>query len=191
MFAIVGVYNSQNDRIWAANYDEADAKGGIKQIQEFPQKVMVWLGICSKWISPLVIFEGGTVYHVRYIKEVLPVVLKFGNGIFGNDRMFQQDGAKPHTHKKTQDWYRDHFPGSIDKDHWPPNSPDLNLLHYCIWDKYARAINWDLVTSKKTLINQLECAVKKIPEQILFESCSSWTSRLYRLKGSHGNYLNK
>ncbi len=54
---IDGVYNTQNDRIWAANRDEADQKGGIHQKKKFPEKVMVWLGVCSKGVSPLVIFE--------------------------------------------------------------------------------------------------------------------------------------
>ncbi|CAF4821128.1 unnamed protein product, partial [Rotaria sp. Silwood2] len=31
MFDIDGVYNSQNDRIWAVNRSEADTKGGIRQ----------------------------------------------------------------------------------------------------------------------------------------------------------------
>ena len=190
MFDIDGVYNSQNDRIWAVNRDEADANGGIKQVQKFPQKVMVWLGVCSRGVSPLVIFEKGTVDHDRYIKEVLPVALKFGNDVFGDDWIFQQDGAKPHIHKKSQEWCRTHFPGFIDKDRWPPNSPDLNPLDYCIWNEFAGAINWDLVTSKKTLIDQLKLAVKKIRPEVVFESCSSWTNRLYRLKESQGNYLN-
>ncbi|CAF5099622.1 unnamed protein product, partial [Rotaria magnacalcarata] len=46
MFDIDGVYNSQNDRIWAANRSEADINGGIRQKRKFPQKVMVWLGVC-------------------------------------------------------------------------------------------------------------------------------------------------
>ena len=72
MFDIDGVYNSQNERIWAPSHADADAKGGIKQIQKFSKKVMVWLGACSKGVSPLVIFEEGTVDHERYIQEVLP-----------------------------------------------------------------------------------------------------------------------
>ena len=46
---------------------------------------MLWLGACSKELSPLVIFENGTVDHNRYINEVFPVALKYGNRIFGND----------------------------------------------------------------------------------------------------------
>ena len=116
MIDIDGVNNSQNDRIWAVNRDKADANGGIKQVPKFPQKVMIWLEVCSRCVFPLVIFEKGIVDHDRYIKEVLPVALKFGNDVFGDHWTFQQDGAKPHIHKKSQEWCRNHFPGFIDKD---------------------------------------------------------------------------
>ena len=46
---------------------------------------MVWLGACSKELSPLVIFENGTVDHNRYINEVFLVALKYGNSILEND----------------------------------------------------------------------------------------------------------
>ena len=117
MFDIDGVYNSQNEKIWAPSRADTDAKGGIKQIQKFPKKVMVWLGACSKGVSPLVIFEEGTVDHERYIQEVLPVVLKFGNDVFDDNWKFQQDGGRPHIHQKTQDWCRTHLPCFIYKDH--------------------------------------------------------------------------
>ncbi|CAF1539176.1 unnamed protein product, partial [Didymodactylos carnosus] len=39
IFDINGVYNSQNDRIWAVDRAQADTKGGRKQVQQFPQKV--------------------------------------------------------------------------------------------------------------------------------------------------------
>ena len=182
MFDIDGVYNSQNERIWAPSRADADAKGAIKQIQKFPWKMMVWLGACSKRVSPLVIFDEGTVDDERYIQEVLPVILKFGNDMFGDNWTFQQDGGRPHIHQKTEDWCRTDFSCLIDKDHWPPNRPDINPLDYCIWGEFARTINWHLVTSKTALINELKRAVKKIRPEVVFESCSSSTNRLYRLK---------
>ena len=63
---------------------------------------MVWLGACSKGITPLVILDEGTVDHTVHIKKVLPVALKYGNETFGRDWIFQQDGAKPHSHHLTQ-----------------------------------------------------------------------------------------
>jgi transposase len=53
MFDIDGVYNSQNDRIWAMDRVEANIRGGIRQKRKFPQKVMVWLGVCSKEVYHL------------------------------------------------------------------------------------------------------------------------------------------
>ncbi|CAF5229393.1 unnamed protein product, partial [Rotaria magnacalcarata] len=52
MFDIDEVYNSQYDRIWAVDRSEADIKGGTRQKRKFPQKIMVWLGVCSKGVSP-------------------------------------------------------------------------------------------------------------------------------------------
>ena len=97
-FDIDGVYNSQNDRMWAVDRADADKKDGIKQRRKFSWKVMVWLGVCSKGITPMVILDEGTVDHTVYIRKVLPIALKYGNETFGRDWVFQQDGAKPHSH---------------------------------------------------------------------------------------------
>jgi len=189
MFDIDGVYNAQNDRVWAVDRGEADKNGGKKEKRKFPQKVMVWLGVCSKGVTPLVILDKGSVNHDRYIKEVLPVALKYGNKVFGDNWTYQQDGATAHTHNLTQKWCQKNFPSFLDKDHWPPNSPDLNPLDYSIWDEFVQQMNWNKVQSKKTLIEELKRAVKRIREEVVFESCESWTNRLYRLKENYFNYL--
>ena len=53
MFDLDGIYNSQNDRIWAVNRVEANWRGGKKQQRKFPQKVMVWLAVCSESVAAL------------------------------------------------------------------------------------------------------------------------------------------
>ena len=150
---------------------------------------MVWLGVCSKRVSPLVIFESDTLDHDRYIKEMLPIALKYGNDMFGDDRTFKQDGARPHIHEKAHEWCAKNFPSFIDKDHWPPNSPDLDPLDYCVWNEIAQVIKWNAVTSKKTLIVPFKRAVKKISNDVVFESCLSWINRLYRMSQDKENYL--
>jgi hypothetical protein len=182
MFDIDGEYNSQNDRIWAVDRVEANIRGGIRQKRKLPQKVMVWLGARFKSVSSSVVFENVTVDHQRYINEVLPVALKYGNAMFGNDWTFQQVGTKLHTHAKSQEWCAEHFPSFIDKGHWPPNSPDLNPLDYSIWNGLAGAIKWDTVTSKKILfIVALKHAVRQIRQDAVFDSCSTWIDRLHRV----------
>ena len=118
-----------------------------------------------------------TLDHHRYIKEVLPVALRYGNSKFGNNWTFQQDNGTPHTQQKTQEWCCQHFPSFIDKDKWPANSPDLNPLDYCIWDEFAQAINWDKVTSKSSLISELKRGVKK-------KSLGCYKGKLFRLDES-------
>ncbi|CAF4212880.1 unnamed protein product [Rotaria sp. Silwood2] len=109
--------------------------------------------------------------------------------LFGKCWTFQQDGAKPHVHRLKQQWCHDNFPEFIDKDHWPPNSPDLNPLDYCIWDEFVKFIDWNIVTSKTTLIQELKHAVKKIRKNVVFESYNSWTNRLYGMSQNNGDYL--
>ena len=96
---------------------------------------------------------------------------------------FKEDGAKPHTYVSTQEWCPMNFSSFIDKDHWLPNSPDLNPLDYSIWDEFAQQINWAKVKSKKTLIDELKRSVKRIRDSVVFKS---WTNRLSENKG---NYL--
>ncbi|CAF1350541.1 unnamed protein product [Rotaria magnacalcarata] len=167
-FDIDGIYNSQNDRVWAIDRADADKNGGIKQKRKFPQKVMVWLGACSKGVTSLVILDEGTVDHAVYIEKVLPVALKYGNQVFGSGLVFQQDGAKPHLHHLTQQWCRDNFPSFIGKDRWTPNSPDLNPFDYSIWDELVNIFNWNKVQSKITLIQQIKSSFKNIRESIVF-----------------------
>lgn len=90
MFDLDGMYNAQNDRIWAVNREEADKRGGVQQKRKFPQKVIVWLGACSKGLTPLIILDEGTMDHRRYIDEILPVALKYGNEGFGDNWTFDR-----------------------------------------------------------------------------------------------------
>ncbi|CAF1317201.1 unnamed protein product [Rotaria magnacalcarata] len=105
--------------------------------------------------------------------------------------LFQQDGAKPHVHHLTQNLCLDHFPSFIDKNHWSPNSLDLNPLDYCIWDELAQSIDWNNVAPKETLIKELKRAVKQIRQDVVLQSCSSWSSRLHRALEAGGCFLKK
>ena len=87
-FNINGVYNSQNDRVWAIGRDDADKNGDIRQRQRFPQEIVVRLAAFSKVVTPLVIFDQGTVDHTVYIEKVVPIASKYGNQVFGSDWIF-------------------------------------------------------------------------------------------------------
>ena len=83
VFDLDGIYNGENDCIWAVNRKEPNRRGE-KKARKVCRKVIVWLAICLEGIAPLVLFEKGTLDYHRYIKEVLPVGLRYGNSKFGN-----------------------------------------------------------------------------------------------------------
>ena len=97
-----GMYNVQNERIWVASRQEADAKGGIKNKHKFPTKVMVCLGAFREGLTTPVILDNGTLNREKYIEYVLLVVLKCGNEMMGSDWPYQQDGSTAHTHHLRQ-----------------------------------------------------------------------------------------
>ncbi|CAF0941470.1 unnamed protein product [Didymodactylos carnosus] len=189
IFDLNGMYNAQNDRVWAINRQEADKKGGVKQIHQFPTKIMVWLGACGKGLTKLVVLDKGTVDHVRYIREVLPVALKCGNKMMGNNWTFQQDGASAHKDHNTQQWCADNMPAFVPHYRWPPNSPDLSPMDYSIWDGLVQTMNWDHVRTKNTLIEEIKRAVKKIPAQNVLHSVENFTVRLRLILKNKGNYI--
>src|ERR1043165_9858097 len=47
--------------------------------------------------------------------------------------IIQQDGRPAHTARLAQEWLQQNTPNFIQKDEWPPNSPDLNPLDYHVW----------------------------------------------------------
>ena len=63
MFELDGIYNSESDRIWAVNREEANRRDGKKQQGKIAEKVMVWSAVCSEGVAPLVQFEKGTLDH--------------------------------------------------------------------------------------------------------------------------------
>ena len=163
-------------------------KGAIKQKRKFPHKVMIWLGACSKGITPLVILDEGTVDHTVYIKKVLPVTLKYGNETFGRDWALSTGWCSAWlvSFFDTTKVSRDNFILFLANDCCPRNSPDLNRLYNWICDKLVNSINCKKVKSKTRLIEQLKSSFKTIWEWFVFESC---TNRLYRMSQNDGNYL--
>ena len=95
---------------------------------------MVRLGACAKGLTTAVIFENETINAEVYINEILPIALECGNKMLGSNWTYQQDSARPHIHHLTQEWCVRHFPDFICKKGSPPNSPDLCLVDYSLWN---------------------------------------------------------
>jgi len=103
-------------------------------------------------------------------------------------------GAPAHTARQAQDWLQHNCPNFIRKDEWPPNSPDLNPLDFCVWgmmlDKYEKH------TPRPTKLCELKIVLQTIwnelPQNALQKAVLSFRKRLracIRSDGGHFEHL--
>ena len=96
---------------------------------------MVQAAISKTWKYPIIFVPQGAKANTNaYIKTISTPAFQAAKKHF-KDKLFifQQNGAPSHMSKKTQKWCQDHFPGFWSKEVWPPSSPDLNLMDFCVW----------------------------------------------------------
>lgn len=86
--------------------------------------------------SPLVFVEPGVKINSHYYVERIlnDGLLPWAEAEYGEDNWsFTQDGAPSHTSKMTQEWLKKKNSSFLDKNLWPPSSPDINPLDFCLW----------------------------------------------------------
>ncbi|KFM76628.1 Transposable element Tcb2 transposase, partial [Stegodyphus mimosarum] len=110
--------------------------------------VMVWGAIAYNARSSLVLFRG-TMTAQRYVHEFLqPHVLPLMQWLPG--AIFQQDNARPHTARVSQDCLR-----TVTTLPWPARSPDLSPVEH-IRDHFGRRVG------HPTSLNELEARLQQI-----------------------------
>jgi len=82
-FDLDGMYNAQNDRVWAATREEADKQGGQFRKSKFPVKIMVYMAAAATGAVKLHISKAPTLNADIYTKECLPLAKILGHKEFG------------------------------------------------------------------------------------------------------------
>ncbi|GFT17983.1 transposable element Tcb2 transposase [Trichonephila clavipes] len=109
---------------------------------------MVWGVIAYNTRSPLVLIRS-TMTAQRYVHDILqPHVLPLFQRLPG--AIFQQDNARPHTARVSQDCLR-----TVTALPWPARSPDLSPIEY-IWD------DWGWLVGHPTSFNELKAKLQQI-----------------------------
>lgn len=134
-FYLDPLVGAQNNRVWAAGRKaDVPAERLLMQRAKFSPHVMVSAGVCYGGKGRLHFVPDKTKINAGYYSsDLLPLLLQDCHNLLQHDFVFQQDGAPAHTAQQTQEWIATNAPDFIKKDEWPPNSPDLNPLDYCVW----------------------------------------------------------
>ena len=100
---------------------------------------------------------------------------------------FQQDGAFSHTANKIQTWCEHYFPRFWRKELWPPSSPELNPLDFCVRSILEKEACATAHTNTEALKKSLRQEWAKIPQQTFRAAVKSFTrlERIIEAKGGH------
>ena len=110
---------------------------------------------------------GTTINAIKYVNRILPFAKREGAKLFGSKRwVLQQDRATSHTSNKAQKWCRNNLYAFLDKNHWPPNSPDLSPLDYFFWNEVEK----NLKVTPFMNVNRFKEEIKRGCESVDIES---------------------
>lgn len=165
----------RGERLDAANVVERDRYGG--------GNVMVWAGIYYHGKTELVTVPG-TLTAQRYCDEIVrPVVVPFMQQ--RNVGIFQQDNARPHSARLTQDVLHRN---NINVLPWPAKSLDLSPIEH-LWDHLGRKVRErDNVNNVQDLERALHEEWTRIPLYTIRKLISSMRRRCVAVLAAHGGH---
>ncbi|KAJ6245444.1 transposable element-related [Anaeramoeba flamelloides] len=132
--------------------------------EKFSKKNLIWGAFSHDIQTDLIIIKGNVNTEV-YLEEIIKKsrVIELANEEYGSLHwIFQQDGARPHTSKKTMKYLNRRC---MVLDPWPPNSPDLNPIEN-LWSIMDKKLLKTLPTNEHNFIELL----KNIWDNICWET---------------------
>lgn len=189
LFMMEQCHNAKNNVVYAASFEAIPRE--LLSVPRYQNKnsIMVWGGVSERGKLPLVFIEKGVKINSEYYqKEILEPVLKpeaqklYPNG----DWIFQQDSAPAHASKVNQAWCQANCPKFISSNEWPPSSPDLNPLDFCIWGTLESKVNkkqhHNFESMKRALVREWD----KLSMDVVRAAIKSWPDRLQAVVDAEG-----
>lgn len=175
------VYRRPGQRYAQCNIAHRDQFGG--------GSVMVWGGISLEAKTDLHVFSRVPLNAHLYCNDILEYYVMPYAHFIGQNFMFMQENARPHTARITADYLKE---VGIPTLKWPARSPDLNPIEH-LWDELSRRIKRKI--NPPTTLSELRIALVKtweeIPQEVVANLIKSMPRRLeevIRLRGGNTRY---
>jgi len=98
--------------------------------------------------------------------------------IAGDVFVFQQDNAPEHCACDTVEFLRSETPQFVTPDMWPANSPDLNLINYCIWGMLQERVYRVPIRDMDKLRKHLVATWAGFQQSMVDDAVGQWRKRL-------------
>jgi len=140
--------------------------------------------------TALIFVDPGAKINGQYYQEVMLTqhLLPAMCHISGETFIFQQDSAPAHRARKTIELLSRMTPDFIGQEMGPPNSPDLNPVHYSIWSVVEERIYQQRIQNTDEFRQRLVAVWKDLEQHIVDTAIDQWHCRLtacIRAKGGH------
>ncbi len=152
-----------------------------------PVQIMVWGGISHLgYKTKLIKFEThvNSFTYCKALKENFIFESLFGR--YGQNFIWQQDNATPHTAALTQDYLDQKVKYILE---WPAKSPDLSPIEQ-VWDYIKKKLSGQNFDTPDALFNAIEKVWNEIPPFLIHHYYSSFYARFKICLKYNGDSLN-
>jgi len=185
-------FNHQNERAYGKDFNLIPAWKKYREFPKSPLSAMVFGGVTREGRTPLVVLPSGfRLNQTTYLEECLiPMQENLPNQMDPRKTILVQDKAPCHRAASVQLYLKENFPRFIPFDKWPPNSPDLNVLDYCVWSLLKEALNkHGLIPSFAKLKELLLKEWEAIPQEAIQAAVDSWLRRVRGVEAEKGGHI--
>ena len=174
--------NLKNDITW-------DAKGVAYNYEKQAHPKTFCFGATITVNGPTrIVPYTGTIDQDSYVKMVRKVIPDLNRLMKEVDWTFVQDGARPHTARRTVATLTAELPHLFPASDWPPNSPDDNPIEN-VFGYLDSQIGPKSFTTQKALEAGVRNAWKKLTPEYCRKCIEAIPSRLKQMIATNGEYV--
>jgi transposase len=179
--------NRKNAVVWTDDVSTVEAVPTVA----YPAAVNAYAAFSARGKTKIHLFTGIMTAR-KYISIMESTLLPATEACMAGEQWtYLQDGDPKHRAAETQQWLTDHVPEFINKDQWPPRSPDLNPIENA-WAMVAARVQQSEPHNTDSLKRCIRAAWQSVMTddycRTLAMSMPHRFLVLRRLRGAHTHY---
>ena len=197
IFKVTQLLNVQNDRTYAPSaYKKSTIENKRLYVERrgFPISLMVSAAVSKVGKSFIFFVEpeakvNGAYYREKLLASMIP---KMNRLTEYQPYVFIQDGARSHIANETVRFLnQQRYLTLLQPNMWPPNSPDLNPVDYCVWSALERNVYRGRFENTIQLKEAILQAWEALPQAVVNNAIDGFRSRVRLVIAENGQHIEK
>ena len=198
IFKVTQLLNVQNDCTYAPSANKKSTIENKRLYVErngFPMSLMVSVTVLKVGKSSIFFVKPGAKVNGAYYREkLLASMISEMDRLTGyQPYVFMQDGARSHTANETVRFLnQQRYLTLLQLNMWPPNSPDLNPVDYCVWSALERNVYRgrrfeNTIELKEAILQEWEA----LPQAVISNAIDGFRSCVRLVIAENGQHIEK